>query len=474
MIKMISEQSQTSDSAVRPFGLNTGKGPHLQLMDVGEWYVLLDPETMFWALVSKEKDLSRSLKEEILPLYREHAEAMGRELQEFRSQERFSAVYFNPTGACNAACKYCYLPDDLRRTGHHMSYEEVTAALDNLHEFFENYTGSVMRNRDGRRPVIVFHGSEPMLVKDVIKQVVLDHSDRFVFGVQTNGYHLDDDSADFFMDHKVSVGVSLDSPIRSVHDSIRPLRGGEGSMYDRAVHAIEHLDGYKAMSVICTISSMNVDTLPEMIDFLADRNVPSVLMNPVRGTQDLARKLRPANEVLIPKFMGAVERAIERTKGGQRITIADFSNLVLGIVAPMGRRLMCDITPCGGGRCFVSVASDGSIYPCSEFLGLADYRTESVFRPGGVERAVKSPALVEVRSRYAEKIPVCGQCALRNICGAPCPGEVYSETGSIMGKSPYCEFYEAIIRQAFQLIGRGELPNMVRTEGYDFRFNIFQ
>ncbi len=469
----MSENPQPSASSVIPFGLNSGQGPHLQLIDVGQWYALLDPDTMFWAMVSKDRDLSSSLQNEILPMYSEHAESMRKELREFRESERFSAVYFNPTGMCNASCKYCYLPDDLRAAGPHMTYAQVSLALDNLHDFFENYPGSVMRNRDGKRPVIIFHGSEPLLVKDVLKQVVLDYSDRFAFGVQTNGFHLDDGTCDFFMDHKVSVGVSLDSPIKEVNDRIRPLRGGSGGTYDKAVHVIERLDGYKAMSVICTISSMNVGTLPQMIDFLADRKVPSVLMNPVRGTQEVARKIRPANELLIPQFMAAVERAVERTKGGQRITIADFSNLVLGIIAPMGRRLMCDITPCGGGRCFVSVASDGSIYPCSEFLGLADFRTESVFQAGGVERAVRSPALSLVRSRWAENIPTCGTCALRNICGAPCPGEVYSENGTIFGKSPYCEFYEAVIRHAFQLIGRGELPNLVRTEGYEFRYNIF-
>lgn len=351
-----------------------------------------------------------------------------------------------------------------------MTYGEVSLALENLHEFFQSYPGSVAR--DGKKPVVVFHGSEPLLVKDVLKEVVREYSDRFIFGVQTNGVHLDDETADHFMDHKVSLGLSLDSHIREVNDRIRPLRGGGGT-YDKAVHAIEHLDGYKNMSVICTISSMNVDTLPQMIDFLADRRVPSVLMNPVRGTQEVARALRPANEVLIPKFLGAVDRAVARTKEGQRITIGDFSNLVLGIVAPQGRRLMCDITPCGGGRCFFSVASDGSIYPCSEFLGIRDFRTSSVFRKGGVEKAVRSDGLRLVRSRWAENIPVCADCAIRNVCGAPCPGELYSEKGTVLERSPYCEFYEAVIRHAFMLIGEGELKNLVRTDGYEYRFNMF-
>jgi uncharacterized protein len=171
-----------------------------------------------------------------------------------------------------------------------MTYEEVSLVLDNQHDFFENYPGSVAKG--GKKPVVVFHGSEPMLVKDILKRVVVDHKDRFIFGVQTNGVQLDDETADHFMDHNVSVGSSLDSSYKEINDRIWPLRGGGGT-YEKAMHAIEHLDGYRNMSVICTISSMNVATLPEMIGFLADRNVPSVLMNPVRGTQEVARALRP-------------------------------------------------------------------------------------------------------------------------------------------------------------------------------------
>jgi len=309
-----------------------------------------------------------------------------------------------------------------------------------------------------------------MLVKDEIKRAVAEFEDRFLFGVQTNGYHLDDQSMDYFMDHKVSVGISLDAPYRSLNDKIRPLRGGGGT-FDRATHVIDYLDGYKNMSVICTISSMNVKVLPDMIDFLVGKRVPSVLMNPVRGTQEVARALRPKNEDLIPNFLIAVDRAVEHTKNGRRITIADFSNLVLGIVAPMGRRLMCDISPCGGARCFVSVASDGSIYPCSEFLGLESWKSHSVFEAGGVEKAVKSKQLAAVRARKVEDIPLCRSCLLRNICGAPCPGEVFSEKGTILEKSPYCEFYEAVIRHAFKLVADGELPNLIRERDYQFRFN---
>ena len=32
-----------------------------------------------------------------------------------------SAVYFNPTERCNLNCTYCYIPEDMRRNGQHMS-----------------------------------------------------------------------------------------------------------------------------------------------------------------------------------------------------------------------------------------------------------------------------------------------------------------------------------------------------------------
>jgi hypothetical protein len=40
---------------------------------MGEWYALIDPESMFWALVNKDRDMGQALREEILPMYSERA-----------------------------------------------------------------------------------------------------------------------------------------------------------------------------------------------------------------------------------------------------------------------------------------------------------------------------------------------------------------------------------------------------------------
>jgi len=65
------------------------------------------------------------------------------------------------------------------------------------------------------------------------------------------------------------------------------------------------------------------------------------------------------------------------------------------------------------------------------------------------------------RVRIVEKIEHC--CAFRNICGAPCPA--YSMQGNFYNPSPYCEFYEELIRFAFKMIAENEiLPQGRRLE----------
>jgi hypothetical protein len=50
---------------------------------------------------------------------------------------------------------------------------------------------------------------------------------------------------------------------------------------------------------------------------------------------------------------------------GRRLPIGKLANILMAIIAPGARRLMCDISPCGGGRGFLpwlsmAICSGGS------------------------------------------------------------------------------------------------------------------
>jgi len=135
--------------------------------------------------------------------------------------------------------------------------------------------------------------------------------------------------------------------------------------------------------------------------------------------------------------------------------VANFANVLLAIVAPTARRLMCDISPCGGGRCFFALATNGDLFPCSEFVGVRKFRGGNLFKQE-IEDVLDSEGFRLVTERKVEDIRPCDRCAIRHFCGSPCPAEAHEMNGGMDRTGAFCEFYEEQVRYAFRLIADGK------------------
>ena len=287
----------------------------------------------------------------------------------------------------------------------------------------------------------------------------------FRFGVQTNATLLDDEAVEFFRRHGVSVGISLDAASPAIADRTRKTWTGEG-VYDQVVEAMARLDGYDAWSVICTISSENLRQLTGLVDFLHEHRVPTCLMNILRCTLPQSRRgqagRRDGGEIL-SAALDRAEALYRQT--GRRLVVGNFANILLAILAPAARRLMCDISPCGGGRCFFAVAPNGDLFPCSEFIGLPEFCGGNLF-------ADKIPAVLQsepfrlVTGRKVEDIDPCRRCAIRHFCGSPCPAEAHEMNGGMHRTGAFCEFYEEQVRYAFRAIADERLDAFL-WDGWD-------
>ncbi len=400
----------------------------LREIEVGSVKFLLDPETNFWAIGERG---------EVEEFYGERREGLLEDMKRYRFEVDIKTAYINPTEKCNRNCPYCYISPEIRKRGEDMSYERLEEIFTALAE------NGVER--------VIFHGAEPLLVKGTIFKA-MDEFD-FSYGIQTNATMLDEGDAEFLMEKKASVGISLDSPYRETNDYLR----GKGQ-YDAVMRAFEYFEGYGNLNVIMTVNRYNYQHLPAMVDFLAGK-VGVILANPVRGTSEGGRELRPP-EGFEEYYLEAIDRAIENTKNGRRIVIGDFANVLLGLVAPTSRVLQCDISPCGGGRRFFAVSVDG-IYPCGEFIGMEEFRADLSALSNWEELMGRFEV---VRRRTVELIDECRECEFRNLCGAPCPAEIYAESGSMFEKSPYCEFYEKLALKAMEVIAKGEVSSVLRLE----------
>jgi uncharacterized protein len=144
--------------------VNAGAGPHFDVLEVGhdDFVALINADTAFWVLAPRPEALDYLLGPELPQVFREKETQLASDLNTVRFGLVPSAVYFNPTERCNLDCGYCYLPRESRRGGVHMGPARVMESLGLLQDFFKATLP------EGSRPQLIFHGSEPLLVKDAV------------------------------------------------------------------------------------------------------------------------------------------------------------------------------------------------------------------------------------------------------------------------------------------------------------------
>jgi uncharacterized protein len=424
--------------------VGTGNGPAFQPIDI---------------LVERAKLADVALGGELLKAYRKKAAQFAKEMDMLRFGLKPSAVYFNPTERCNLNCVYCYIPEKMRRKGQHMSRTQLVEALAVLKRYFRTTVPK------GSLPQIIFHGAEPLLNREAVFAGIEQFADDFRFGIQTNATLLDDSAIAFLREHEVSIGISLDAPTAAIADRTRATWEGRG-VYQQVVEAMGRLKDYPGWSVICTVSQENLRHLTKLVDFLHQNEVPTCLMNILRCTLPQSRSVKPDDATAAKYFLQALDRTYELyQKTGRKLIVGNFANILLAIVAPAARRLMCDISPCGGGRCFFALAPNGDLFPCSEFIGLPSFCGGNLFRDE-LPAVLDSEPFRLVTGRKIEQIDPCRRCAIRHFCGSPCPAEAHEMNGGMQQVGAFCEFYEEQVRYAFRLIADEKIDDFL-WDGWD-------
>jgi uncharacterized protein len=443
---MMSKQQKTCASS-RGVHFNTGNGCTLQVLDIGhaEYMGVVDPDTAFWALLRKDKLADALTQGTFLKQYRRKAATFAREMEKLRFGLTPSAVYFNPTDRCNLNCTYCYIPETMRKLGVHMSKDDLLEALGILKRYFQKTLPK------GVKPQIVFHGAEPTLNREALFAGLEKFHDDFRFGIQTNGTLLDDADLEFLTSRGIAIGLSLDSDLETTSTQTRKTWDG-ASVYGKVLATMEKLRGYPNYSVICTVTRENMRRLVRTVDFFHQQGVPTCMLNPVRCTREGAREVKPADHEMSRYYLAALDRTHQLYREtGRKLVVANFANILIAILAPQARRLMCDISPCGGGRSFFAVSATGDLFPCSEFIGLPAFNGGNLFHDN-IQQVLETPAFRKVTQRKVEDIQPCARCAVRHFCGSPCPAEAHEMNGGMGHPGAFCELYEEQVRYAMRLI----------------------
>lgn len=176
-----------------------------------------------------------------------------------------SYVIMQPTTLCNLDCAYCYLPH--RADDRRMPIEVARAVAASVNEWAAA----------APRFSVVWHGGEPLAAGREHLAALMAPFRGVEHHVQTNATLIDDAWCDFFVEHGVRIGLSIDGPEERTGQRI--LRNGNPA-YARIVKGMETLRRRGlSFAVLCVVSDPGPGVAAELYRFFLDLGVDVLGVN---------------------------------------------------------------------------------------------------------------------------------------------------------------------------------------------------
>lgn len=324
---------------------------------------------------------------------------------------RIKALCLNVAHACNMSCKYCFAQQgDFGMKPALMDADTGKRAL----EFLIRQSG-LIRNLE-----VDFFGGEPLLVFDVVRELVLyarqrepEVSKRFNFTLTTNASLLTPEIMEFVVEHDISVILSLDGR-QETNDAQRIFNNGQGT-YQTIVPRIQAMVAKQPPSyyVRGTFTRSNLDFAQD-VRHMAELGFDSISVEPAVGA-DSACSIKAED---LPQVMAEYERLTELLldcyRQGKDIHFFHY-NLNLDGGPCIAKRS----SGCGAGLEYLAVTPEGDIYPCHQFVGVPG------FLMGNVHGEF---AAYPIRERFEHNQmgnKACSACWARYFCGGGCHANAY-------------------------------------------------
>ena len=367
------------------------------------------------------------------------------------------------SSACNMRCAYCFYRDVADNREHAfegmLSLERMEQVIVSAVEYAEGICS------------FAFQGGEPTLAGlDFFRQVVaLQEKHRrpglqIRNAIQTNGFCIDEEWAEFLGKNRFLVGLSLDGPAE-LHDLNRRDNQGKRT-HDRIMKTVRLFEKYKVeYNILCVVTGKNAKSIQRIYQFYKKNNFRWLQFIPClepleqeRGAESYHLSVRSYGDFLIRIF----DLWYQDLQKGEYISIRHLDNWLAILLGEPPES--CDMT----GRCSVQfvIEGDGGVYPC-DFYVLDQWRLGTVGEKSFAELAQSDTAKRFIQTSLAvpEK---CRACPAYRVCRNGCRrNRLILETGAA-GENYYCEAYRRFFTErARELQAAARLIlQMRRQNGY--------
>ncbi len=333
------------------------------------------------------------------------------------------------TADCNMACRYCFQEHSPAR----MEQATALAACDLLFSFGHMKNGFSL------------FGGEPLLCRGVIESVLEymktlneKRGGTVSYQMTTNGTLLDESFLRLADEHDIAIALSHDGLLQD----IQRVRRDGSPVSDALEPKIDLLLSHQPNAIaMMTFMPENVSMLAKSVEWLYARGFSRI---------NAAYDCRP-DAGWDDESMAALDREYEKLVGfcAEHYDCARplrFLNFEAKISAYLEDRRCIE---CRLGIKQPSIAPDGIIYPCNQFLNDKDYRMGDVWNgiDAAAQRRINQASLAEEKS--------CVGCAIEKRCRHHCACLNYSMTGDMHTvPAVQCMHEQSVIRNADALAAR--------------------
>jgi uncharacterized protein len=331
------------------------------------------------------------------------------------------------TPFCNINCSYCYLPD--RASKQRMTECTLEKAFECI--FSSPFVGSHLS--------VLWHAGEPLVVGiDYYRRAfeLLKQHNRLGVSVtyhfQTNGTLLNQHWIDFFRDHGVKVGLSLDGPAE-LHDQSRVTRNGNGT-FQQVMRGLRVLkDNNFPFHVITVLTRESLRSASNLFEFYVENGITQIAFN-TEEIEGVHRSSSLQSGDVDMEARGFFKEFFELAARHQpQLRVREFDGALQAIINPSSNSYG---NPMVEPLRFVSIGVNGEISTFSpELLGYGASRHRT-FVFGNVydnELAdiLENSAFIGVHSEIKEGVKACQHsCEYFDICLGGVPGNKLFEKGS--------------------------------------------
>lgn len=464
----------------------------IEWIDLGKHFLALQPESGEWLLLD---DLSKQIishfdefksVSDIERKYPELGKEEIRKLLNFLEQNKFvddgtvvessckpcnngmpTHAVLNLTEACNLKCTYCYVNAGCNQK----DFMKPETAFRIADEY------SLMN--PGRDVNLTMHGGEPLLNFDLIKKLAeytKDRRDHISITIQTNATLITDEIAQYIMDNKIGIGVSIDGPAE-FHNKTRPLQNGKGS-FDQVIRGIRILQKHDIpFGTISVMNGQNAEHIDEIIDFFIAHDIYHYSFIPLqrfgRGEDDEQSYID--GEKMFEAYKRIMERIVEfnsQNKDGKRIEERFIKNLARNVFLHK-KLFMCMRAPCGAARNTMGFGMNGDFYACDDFINDPEFRIGTLDGGSFKEQILKSKVVAQTEFRAMKHLARCKNCEWRGLCGGICYSTDHYTGAKGVNETETCVFYKLMIPYLIQQYDLNpNLPELLIGSGEEYSRKI--